>query len=94
MKTETIIAPTSKGARIFLENVLSATGRPQGQRYNVVFSPDSIHILFATDGKRAVVSSKNGVIDLQSKKVTQWAQGATRATVHATTAQIIIQRAA
>ena len=76
MKNSTVIAQTKKGHRVFLENV----GRI-GQRYTVQYVGASIHVVFAQDGKRAVVASKGGVIDLESKAVTQWAQGATRACV-------------
>lgn len=76
MKTQTVIAYTKKGHRVFLENV----GRI-GQRYNVVFTGDCIVVQFDPEGKRAVVASKGGVIDIQSKAVTQWAQGAESAHV-------------
>ena len=77
MKTQTVIAPTKKGSRIFLENV----GRI-GQRYNVAFQLNCIVVQFNPEGKRFVSSpSKGGVIDLESKKVAQWAAGATVAHV-------------
>ena len=93
MKQSTVIAATPKGHRIFLEGIIAATGRPQGQRYNVAYTDDAIHIIWDTAaGKLTLVSSKGGVIDLQSKKVTAWAQGATVANITVTKAQIIITR--
>ena len=79
MKASTVIAPTTKGARIFLEGV----GRT-GQPYTVTYADNAIMVQFTSDGKRKVVASKGGVIDLQSKKVTAWARGASTAniTVH------------
>ncbi len=73
MKKSTVVAPTSKGHRIFLEGI----GRV-GQRYNVAYSPTCITIDFVPTGKRKVVASKGGVIDLEGKKVTQWAVLTTR----------------
>lgn len=76
MKTTTVIAQTKKGHRVFLEGIGCT-----GQRYNVAYVGDDILISFAPEGKRRVVASKGGVIDLESKKVTQWAQGSTQATI-------------
>lgn len=88
MKTHTVIAQTSKGHRVFLEGI----GRT-GQRYSVVYSEARITIQFATDGKRKVVSSKGGVIDLEGKKVTQWKGEATQVEMEYNTDNIIIRRA-
>ena len=90
MKTTTVVAQTRKGHRVYLEGVHEL--RPVGQRYNVTYTDTAIHILWCKEGKRKVVASKGGVIDIQGSKVTMWAQGATQATIAATTAQIIIQR--
>ena len=81
MKTNTVIAQTKKGHRVFLEG-LSAHGWVAGSLYSVSFEQD--HIVLALDhdnGKRKVVASKGGVIDLESKKVTRWADGATTAII-------------
>ena len=91
MKSTTVIASTTKGHRVFLEGVRAAMPQaPQG--YNVVFDKDTITILFSVHGKRVVVASKGGVIDLQSRKVTTWAQGATVAHVRTTDNAIVITR--
>lgn len=76
MKTTTIIARTSKGARVFLEGV----GRT-GAQYNVTITPEAITVSFTSEGKRKVVTSKGGVIDLESKKVAAWAQDANSACI-------------
>ena len=87
MKDSTVIATTKKGHRVFLENV----GRI-GQPYTVVFTEDTIGVVFHPAGKRRVVASKGGVIDIESKKVTQWKQSATMATVTAEANTIVIRR--
>ena len=89
----TVIAKTNKGHRVWIQGVFADTGRTIGQRYNVNYSSDSIHLVFATEGKRKVTAAKGGIIDLEGKRVTQWAQGATSVTVHTTPAQITITRA-
>jgi len=81
MKTSTVIAQTKKGHRVFLES-LSAIGWCSGMPYSVTYEPDFIVLSLDHDnGRRKVVASKGGVIDLESKKVTAWAQGCTKATV-------------
>ncbi len=81
MKTSTVIAKTTKGHRVFLEG-LCAHGWAAGMPYSVTFEPTCIVLQLDHDnGKRKVVASKGGVIDLESKKVTQWAQGSTQATI-------------
>ena len=87
MKASTVIAPTSKGARIFLEGV----GRA-GQPYTVTYADNAIMVQFTSEGKRKVVASKGGVIDLQSQKVTRWAQGATMANIMVDEHTIFITR--
>lgn len=91
MKTSTCISSTSKGHRVFLEGI----GRV-GKRYNVTFcdldhpNGGSIVITFTPEGKRAVVA--RGVIDLQSKKVSAWAQDSTEASIEYVTDDFIIVR--
>ena len=87
MKTETVIARTSKGHRVFLEGI----GRT-GQRYNVAYGTEEILISFATEGKRKVVASKGGVIDLEGKKVTAWKQQADSVTIAYHDSHIVITR--
>jgi hypothetical protein len=74
MKTSTVIAPTKKGHRIWLEGV-------PAQRFTVLFTEDVIVVTLGPHGKRKVTQSKGGIIDITSQKVTQWAQGHSRATV-------------
>ena len=80
MTTTTPIAPTKKGARIWLQGV-SAQPTLKHSRYTMEFTEDCIRLYFMPDGKRGVTQSKGGVIDLESKKVLQWAKGATVAHV-------------
>ncbi len=96
MKTTTVIAQTTKGHRIFLEG-LSAHGWASGMPYSVTYEPTQIVLALDPDnGKRKVVASKGGVIDLESKKVTRWADGSSRATIvhDRPMGRIIIERAA
>ena len=88
MKTQTVIADTPKGHRIFLENV----GRI-GERYNVIYCDARITVEFSSTGKRTVVASKGGVIDLQGKRVSAWRGEATGAEIEDNTDCIIIRRA-
>ena len=90
--TTTVVAKTNKGHRVWIQGVFATTGRTIGQRYDVNYSSDSIHIVFSTTGKRKVTAAKGGIIDLEGKRVTQWAQGATQVTVDAGKSQIIIIR--
>ena len=64
----TVVAPTSKGARVWLQG-LDSLGWSGGTRYNVVFGDGLIQLQRCVDGKRKVTASKGGVIDLESKKV-------------------------
>ena len=94
MKLQTIIADTPKGARVFLEGVTAAiAGHPN--TYSVVFTDDTIGVVFHPEGRRTISPSKGGVIDIQNKKVTAWAQGATTANIAPIdhTGTIIITRA-
>lgn len=80
MKTRTVIAATPKGARVFLEGITAQLG-VLPPTYDVDYTADAITVRFHALGRRRVVSSKGGVIDLQSKQVTTWARGATEAAV-------------
>lgn len=92
MKHTTIVAPTSKGHRIFIEGLNSSGLVPTGQRYNVAYYHDSIVVQWDTEGRRAVVKSKGGVIDLESKRITQWANGAATVAIEYTANSIVITR--
>ncbi len=87
MKTNTVIAATSKGHRVFPEGI----GRT-GERYNVSYCDARITIQFDTEGKRKVVASKGGVIDLEGKKVTTWAGMATSVNIEYNSDSISIRR--
>ena len=91
MKT-TVITKTNKGHRVWIQGIFGATGRSVGQRYNVAYLPDSIHVIFQSDGKRKITAAKGGIIDLEGKRVTQWAKGSTSVAVDIQRAQIIIRR--
>ena len=88
MKKHTVIAATSKGHRVFLEGIGHT-----GQRYNVEYLNSHILITFCDVGKRKVVASKGGVIDLEGKKVTAWANGASSVTIAYSDEQIQITKA-
>lgn len=87
MKTQTVIAQTTKGHRVFLEGI----GRT-GQRYSVTYSDAHIVVHFTPEGKRKVVASKGGVIDLEGKKVTTWKGLATSVNIEYNADSIIIKR--
>ena len=91
MKTSTVIAKTTKGHRVFLEGT-AAIGWTGGARYHVTYEADTILLQLAPEGKRKVTASKGGVIDLESKKVTQWARGATQCIVAHGNGRIAIAR--
>lgn len=79
MKTNTVIADTGrKGHRVYLEGLTERVG----QSYDVVYHDGAINVVFTPRGKRTVVA--RGVIDIQSKKVTQWARGAVQASIEYT----------
>jgi hypothetical protein len=65
---KTVVAPTSKGARVWLQG-LDSLGWTGGTRFNVAFDSGVVTLTRAIDGKRKVTASKGGVIDLESKKV-------------------------
>lgn len=85
----TVVAKTTKGQRIWLQG-LERHGIHGGARYNVTYDKDFIVITVVPHGKRKVTASKGGIIDLVGKKVTEWAQGSTKATVEFTGDQLII----
>jgi len=92
------ITETKKGARIWIQ-ALESKGIT-GSHVLVSIAPDqaAIVLTFATytdkpKGWRKVTQSKGGVVDLESKKVVQWAQGATQATMEVIGQKIIIRRA-
>ena len=76
---KTVITSTSKGHRIWLQGL--ASHGITGTHCNVTFDNEYIGITVVPHGKRKITQSKGGIIDLQSKKVTQWARGATHAEV-------------
>jgi hypothetical protein len=83
------VTPTSKGHRVWLQGLVQ---RGYKGRYTVLYSADTIQVVFAYDGKRTLCASKGGVVDIQSKKVTAWACDATRARVEYATDIITITR--
>ena len=87
-KTTTVVAQTTKGHRIFLESI----GRT-GERYDVEYTDDAINLYFVTTGKRKVVASKGGVIDLEGKRISRWKGDASSVTIHYHAEHIIIERA-
>ncbi len=66
----TVVAPTKKGARVWLQG-LESLGWAGGTRYNVEFYDGFVTLSRSAEGKRKVTPSKGGVIDLESKKVAQ-----------------------
>ncbi len=94
MKT-TVIAQTTKGKRIWIQNTNGTYSWPVGAQYHTTYEPEVIVLQLAPEGKRKVSKGKGGIIDLVGKKVTQWAQGATLAniTTDRATGRIYITRA-
>jgi hypothetical protein len=92
IKTDISITATPKGHRVWLET-LGNHGFPVGTKVSIEYTDKLIVITKDTNGKRSVSSpSKNGVIDLQSNKVSRWAQDSTVAHVAITDNEIVIQR--
>ena len=89
------IAPTKKGHRVWLEG-LSAYGWHKGTTYTVTMTAMSIiytkHAKTEGTKTRTVTASKGVVIDTESGKVTQWAQGSVSASVTIEPNQIIITK--
>jgi hypothetical protein len=95
-KSTTLVANTSKGQRIFLEGI-NKVGWQGGAAYTVTFHADKIvlSLQWATGAKtRKVTASKGGVIDLQSNKITRWANGATSVNIEYSADYITITRSA
>ena len=97
--TTTPIAQTIKGHRVWIQG-LDRYGIPEGTGYNVTYGNDAILITMPSlvhgqpvATKRTVSKGKGGIIDLEGKKVTQWAQGHTVASVEFSLTSIIITRA-
>ena len=80
MKTTTVTG-TTKGHRIWLQDLCTTYGWPVGERYHVTFELETIVLQRAPEGKRKVAKGKGGIIDLTSQKVTRWAQGADRVSI-------------
>jgi len=74
------IKDTPKGARIWIE-ALENKGIQKGGYYMATYAPDAITVEFiqSTEKPKGYRSngSAGGIVDLQSKKVTAWAQGST-----------------
>ena len=91
--THHIISPTTKGHRVWIQGL---SGRWQGgTRYTVNYSDSVIHLVRdSVSGKRKVTSTttKGGVIDLQSNKVTRWAKDSVQCTITVTDTLITIER--
>ena len=97
--TTTPIAQTTKGHRIWIQG-LDRYGIPEGTGYNVTYGNDAILITMPSlvhgqpvATKRTVSKGKGGIIDLEGKKVIQWAQGHTVASVEFSLTSITITRA-
>lgn len=69
------LTPTNKGHRIWIQ-ALASKGIT-APRFTVDIAADTITISVGNEGKRGVTQLKGGIIDIQSKKVTTWARGAT-----------------
>lgn len=79
---KTVIAQTSKGHRVWLQDLNAKYGWHVGARYSVTYENNAIILQLDHDnGKRRVSKGKGGIVDLVGKKVSQWARGSTHATV-------------
>jgi len=90
MNTATV-TPTNKGHRIWIQALHS---RGYRGRYSVVFTDSTIVLTFHSEGARKVTDAKGGIVDLQSKRVTQWAQGVDYVNVQYTPNTITMTRGA
>jgi len=80
------VTETSKGHRVWIQG-LQGKGIT-GDFVLVTFGPDKVTLCFGNTKLpkwRKVTQSKGGIVDLQSRKVTQWANGATLATTEVDT---------
>ena len=67
------IGHTHKGRRVYIQG-LAAKGWAEGMPYSVTYELDTIVLaLDADNGKRKVARGKGAVIDLEGKRVAQWA---------------------
>lgn len=86
---KTTVAPTKKGARIWLQG-LESLGWQGGTRYNVKFCRGFVTLTRCADGKRKVTPSKGGVIDLESKQIQKTFDGHTSAMYDVSKDEILI----
>jgi hypothetical protein len=92
MKTTetTAITMTPKGARVWIQGL---TGKGISAPFVLVsIFTDAITLTFGDTkhrGMRKVTQSKGGLVDLQSKRITAWAQGSTEAIVTVISANTI-----
>jgi hypothetical protein len=99
MKTlETIsITQTKKGHRVWIQ-ALASKGITSPFVY-ISYTSGAIDLLFSDNPTmygqkgRKVTQAKGGIVDMESKKVTQWAQGSSQATVEIAGNTISIRRA-
>ena len=74
--SSTTIGHTNKGRRVYLQG-LAAVGWAVGMPYSVTYELDTIVLALDPDnGKRKVARGKGGVVDIEGRKVAQWAQRA------------------
>jgi len=85
----TPITATAKGHRVWLQGT-GRYGWPVGTRYNLSYDGDSIVLERDAEGKRKVSKGKGGIIDLTSKKVSQWAGDSEVANVFTNGSDVII----
>lgn len=93
MNTYTI-GTTSKGSRVWLQG-LTRYGWDGGDFYTTEYTSSAIvltKVPTKQKGARKVTAAKDGIIDLCSNKVTEWAQEATQVAVVYTEQAIIITR--
>ena len=91
--TTTPITPTKKGTRIWVQGI-----KDKGITlpYYLPCYGDTLLVLHFSDVKRKgykkVTDSKGGIVSLESKKITDWAQGSTSAAVSILPTSITIKR--
>lgn len=88
---ETVIARTNKGHRVWLQGL---TAKGFTGRFTVEFCNSAILVQFHDKGKRKLTEAKGGIVDIEGKRVSQWAQGSDTARVlfEADTGRILIER--
>ena len=91
--TTTPVTPTKKGARIWVQGI-KAKGITLP--YYLPCYGDTIIVLHFSDvkgkGYKKVTESKGGIVSLESKKITAWAQDSTSATISILSTSITITR--